>query len=270
MAAPDASFDPRAYWEDRHRRTQGLDGVGYLGLNGLNPWMYRVRAHVFDRLLAPHRPAIRGARVLDLGAGTGFFVDRWRRLGAREVVAVDLSEVACQRLAASHPGLAVHCLDVTSAAPEALLALGQFDFVSAIDVLFHVVDDAAYGRALARIRSLLRAPDGRLVFTENFLQRRPRQESAWQVSRTLAEIERHLAAAGLVLERRVPLFALLNAPVDADARLLRGAWSLFTRLARRSEALAGLIGAALFPLELALVTVLPDSPSTEIAIARCT
>src|SRR5690349_24265699 len=98
-------FDPRRYWEDRHERTRGLAGVGYLGLNDLNAWMYRVRTHVFRRLLAPYASQVRGARVLDVGAGTGFFVDLWTKLGAREVVALDIAAVACERLRASHPGI---------------------------------------------------------------------------------------------------------------------------------------------------------------------
>lgn len=33
-----SEFDPAAYWNDRHHKTEGLDGVGYLGLGPFNDW----------------------------------------------------------------------------------------------------------------------------------------------------------------------------------------------------------------------------------------
>jgi hypothetical protein len=67
-------FDPLEYWEDRHGKSSGLAGVGYLGLKGYNEWMYRVRRHVFRRALRPYAARLRGARVLDVGSGTGFYL----------------------------------------------------------------------------------------------------------------------------------------------------------------------------------------------------
>jgi SAM-dependent methyltransferase len=258
--------NPSAYWEDRHAHTEGLDGVGYLGLNALNTWMYRVRAHVFRRLLEPYASRIRGARVLDVGSGTGFLLEQWSKLGAGACVALDVADVACTRLRTSHPGVDVRRLDIGEASEEELGSLGQFDFISAGDVLFHITDDAAYARALANIARCL-APAGRFVFTENFLEHRPRAVSGWQVSRTRLEIERALSAAHLAIEKRVPLFALMNYPVDHEGVLLRGWWSLVSRVARRSRVLSNVIGASLYPIELALLSVLKDSPTTEIAIA---
>src|SRR4051812_15466128 len=99
-----SAFDRRAYWEDRLDRHPGREGVGHAGLGeGLNGWMYRVRRRVFLRELAPLMDALPSRRVLDVGSGTGFYLDRWRELGAAAIVASDLTEVAVRRLRSANP-----------------------------------------------------------------------------------------------------------------------------------------------------------------------
>ncbi|MCC7382738.1 MAG: class I SAM-dependent methyltransferase [Deltaproteobacteria bacterium] len=258
-------FDPKHYWNQRHARTCGLEGVGFLGLGAYNDWMYRLRADVFRRVLRGAQ--VQGARVLDVGCGTGFYLDLWRALGAREIVGVDLSEVAVERLRADDPALDLRVLDIASAPEADLAALGTFDFVSVIDVLYHVVDDAAYARAFRALARLLSA-GGRLIFTENFLREAPRRSSAWHVSRTATETEAALAASGLEIERRVPCFVLMNTPVDSTSRVLQLEWRLVEKIARRSRLAGGLLGAATYPVERLLTKILRESPSSELAVAR--
>jgi SAM-dependent methyltransferase len=261
------AFDARRYWDDRHAKTEGLEGVGYLGLGAFNDWMYRVRARVFRRLLSPYREKVRRARVLDVGSGTGFYLRLWRELGAKEIVGCDLSKVACERLRSEHRDLEIRELDIGAASADQLEALGKFDFISVMDVLYHVVDDAAYARSFANIARLL-APGGLLVFTENFLVHRERTGNAWQVSRTLAEIEAVLARADLEILRRSPWFVVMNNPIDSTSRALALGWKLIDRTVRRSRLAGRALGAALYPIEITLTRVLEESPSSEIALAR--
>jgi SAM-dependent methyltransferase len=261
------AFDPRRYWDQRHERTSGLDGVGYLGLRRFNDWMYRVRTRVLRRTLERHRALIRGARVLDIGAGTGFALVEWMRYEPREMAAVDISEVACARLHVSFPEIAVHCVDVADASDEQIASLGSFDFISMMDVLFHLVDDEKYARALQRIARML-TPDGRLIFTENFLRDRPRRGNAWAQFRTLSQIEALFANAGLSIEQRVPMFVLMNQPADSSSRLLAAHWATVSRLARRSAIASDVMGAALYPMERLLTRIMAEGPSTELAVSK--
>jgi SAM-dependent methyltransferase len=260
------AFDAEQYWNDRHAQTDGLAGVGYLGLRGLNDWMYRVRSRVLGRVLAPHAHRVRGGRVLDVGAGTGFALERLRAMSPRELVALDISEVACARLRERFLGLDVRSTNLATASDGEVGALGTFDAITAMDVLFHIVDDAAYQRTLERIARLL-PPEGRFIFSENFLHGE-RGGNAWAQFRTLAEIERALSGAGLVLECRVPVFVLMNQPVDSTSRALKASWSAISRIARRSTAASHLLGVALFPVERILTRVVREGPSTEIAVAK--
>ena len=264
MGEPTA-FDARGYWEQRLASQYTLGGVGYLGLGeGFNAWAYRVRRHVFLREVRALLPDPGAARVLDIGSGTGFYLDRWHELGVGRVTGSDLTDSAVRNLRARHPGDTIVRFD---AGDEDLPFGGaRFDAVSMMDVLYHVVDDARFRRAFVNVAALLE-PGGVFVFSENFLHGEPIR-LPHQASRTLGEIESVARDAGFQVVRRRPMFCLMNAPLDSESRLLRRSWASVHRLASRRERLGAAIGAALYPLELALVGSLREGPSTELMICR--
>jgi 2-polyprenyl-3-methyl-5-hydroxy-6-metoxy-1,4-benzoquinol methylase len=211
------------YWESLHRKRYGLQSVGYVGVGTpFNAWMYRLRRQLFLQAVPPFIPARDNLEILDVGSGTGFYLDRWRELGFRSVHASDVSEVAVQRLRERYPTCEVAQLDIGD---ESAATLGRrFDVVSTMDVLFHITSDRRYERAFANLASLVK-PNGLLVFSENFVhQRNPRE--AQQVNRSLAEIEFLLRKVGFEPLARRPMFVLMNhrwtPPAGAQA-LLEGA-----------------------------------------------
>lgn len=276
MSLPDPPFDNKRYWETRLREHYSLAGVGYVRLGRrYNEWMYRVRGEVFDRVVQAignrqQATGWRGAKVLDVGAGTGFYVDRWMRLGA-EVTGLDLTEVAVRELSRCFP--AANFVQADIGAPlggrplgERLLPPGSFDAVSAFDVLFHIVDDAAYARAFQNIAALLR-PGGWFLWSDNFL-RHPTERVAHQVSRSLGESTAAVEASGFEVVERVPMFVLMNYPADTTSRLARWGWTAMVAPAALAEPIGWAVGALLYPLERALVKRLKESPSTELMICR--
>jgi SAM-dependent methyltransferase len=282
----DQPFDPRQYWEARLREHYSLAGVGYLRLGRrYNAWMYRVRGEVFDRVIADigrrqeaggrstsssllTPPSSlewwRGREVLDVGSGTGFYVDRWLRAGAR-VTGLDLTDVAVDELARSFPEVRFVRADI-GAADGVALESASCDAASAMDVLFHIVDDAAYARAFVNIASVLK-PGGWLLWSDNFL-RHATERVTHQASRSLDESVRCVEAAGFEIVDRVPMFVLMNYPADTTSRLARWAWTAMVAPAALAEPIGGLVGAALYPLERALVRRLRESPSTELMVCR--
>ena len=260
------SFDNRQYWESRLREHYSLAGVGYLRLGRrYNQWMYRVRGAVFDRVVARLSPeGWVGRAVLDVGSGTGFYVERWLRLGAR-VTGLDLTEVAVGELQRAFPTASFLQADIGTA-ETVPLAPASFEAVSAMDVLFHIVDDDAYARAFANIAALLK-PRGWFLWSDNFL-RHATERITHQASRSLAESTRLLEAAGFEIVRRVPMFVVMNYPADTRSRLARWGWTALMAPALVAEPLGWLLGAALYPLERALVTAKRESPSTELMVCR--
>lgn len=272
MTAP---FDNRSYWEARLREHCSLAGVGYLRLGRrYNEWMYRIRGEVFDRTIergarrqvaGGKRQDWAGARVLDVGSGTGFYVERWLRRGAA-VTGLDLTDVAVEHLRRSFPQVQFVRADIGKPLESVPLEPGGFDAASAMDVLFHIVDDREYQRAFHNIAALLR-PGGWFVWSDNFL-RHPAERVAHQASRPLVESVRWVEAAGFDIVERVPMFVLMNYPADTTSRLARWLWTAMVAPAALAEPLGWLLGAALFPIERGLVGRLREGPSTELMVCR--
>jgi SAM-dependent methyltransferase len=282
----DQPFDPRQYWEARLREHYSLAGVGYLRLGRrYNAWMYRVRGEVFDRtlqrigkreegggkkgrssLLPPPSSLAwwNGRDVLDVGSGTGFYIDRWLRAGAR-VTGLDLTDVAVDELARAFPGARFVRADI-GATRGVPLEPASFEAASAMDVLFHIVDDTAYAQAFVNLASVLK-PGGWLLWSDNFL-RHATERVTHQASRSLDESVRCVEAAGFEIVDRVPMFVLMNYPADTTSRLARWAWTAMVAPAAIAEPIGGMVGAVLYPLERALVRRMRESPSTELMICR--
>ncbi|MBU1023843.1 class I SAM-dependent methyltransferase, partial [bacterium] len=81
-----SEFDPRQYWEKRLADNYGLNAVGYwsMGTN-FNRWMYRVRKAVFLKIVRSLKINLREASVLDIGSGTGFYIDLWKKLDVESI-----------------------------------------------------------------------------------------------------------------------------------------------------------------------------------------
>lgn len=261
----ETGFDPRDYWEERLRKEFSLHGVGYGGLGeSFNKWMYKVRERVFARLLKRNRIDARTRRVLDIGSGTGFYIDQWQRAGAVSLTGCDITDVAVQNLRARYPSHRFERLDVGEG-PGPLKG-ETFDVVTALDVLFHIVDDERYLSALRTVGGLM-ADDGFFIFSDNFLHHST-MRARHQVSRSLADIEAMLSEAGLEVVERRPMFVLMNYPIDSADAKKQKRWRSMTARARKSEAWGRFIGGCLYPIELVATRFWRESPTTEIMVCR--
>jgi SAM-dependent methyltransferase len=262
-----SSFNPQTYWEDRHLRRYGPESVGYAGLGvPYNLWMYRLRGRVVERQLRKAGIDLSSRDVFDIGSGTGFYVRLWSRLGAKSITGSDFSPFAVRALREEFPDRRFLELDITTNALPA--DLGQFDVVSAFDILYHIVEDDAYRRALANIRSLVR-PGGYFIFSENFLPRE-RETGVHQVSRTFSEIAALLAENGFADVARAPVFVLMNRPLKSSNALLALTWRSIVRITKMNHRpyLGGWLGALLYPIDLACSRLMSTGPSTEMMICR--
>ena len=268
-------FSARDYWQSRLSQSYSLQGVGYQRLGkSFNQWMYRVRARVFARVA--HRLGVdwTGARVLDVGSGTGFYVEQWHRLGVPRVVGVDITSKAVAELQTRFPGDefleadvgAVDGLRLTAHGSPLTSHVSRLTAVSAMDVLFHIVDDDSYRRAFVNIADSL-SPGGWFLWSDNFLHH-DTERVAHQASRSLAESEDAVRAAGFKIVERVPMFVLMNYPSDSTSKLARLAWTAMVSPAALADPLGWVLGAALAPLDTWLTSVVRESPTTEIMVCR--
>ncbi len=259
------AFDPSQYWERRLQNNPGITGVGYTSLGtGYNEWLYRIRKRVFLRLLASQQFGWEDASVLDVGSGTGFYIQRWKDAGVRKIVGSDLTAIATGRLKELFPNEEFVQTDIGGEIPKTWVCL--FDAVSAFDVFFHIVDDQRYQKALQNVSSVLRS--GGLFFFSDILLHGPTKRSIHMVSRSLSDVERHVRAANFEIINRVPMFVLLNQPLDTKSKIHPFVWQSFVYAVRMCAPLGYIVGGMLYPLESLLTRYCRESPTTEILVCR--
>jgi SAM-dependent methyltransferase len=135
----------------------------------------------------------RPLRVLDVGSGAGHWVDFYFEVfGADEAVGIEISEPAVQALEeryADVPAVTIVEADVGDAGFD---LDGEFEIVNAIGVMFHIVDDDRWERAVAALGRRL-GPGGALVVggqfghvTQNVQFHRTDSFSSWEDFRSAA------------------------------------------------------------------------------------
>ena len=153
---------PHRYWERRHQRYGvRLDGVGQIGLgHEANERDYEAKWEHIEDLLDQFEVTETWS-VIDAGCGIGWFTERLVERG-HETHGVDFSQEAVS-LARERTGdratFEVSPLDSWTPHEEA-------DLVLCIDVLFHIVDDSAWHKALDGLADATR-PGGLLVIQEH-------------------------------------------------------------------------------------------------------
>ena len=268
--APSAApvYDPAAFWESRLRHHFDMIGVGYSRLGWpFNLALYRQRLVVIGRTIRRYRIQVAGADLVELGPGTGYFIDEWQRRGIGSLVGLDITAVVTERLTEKYPAYRFFEADVSEPWP---LPDASADIVTAFDVLFHITDDDRFAAALREAGRVIR-PGGLLLVSDLFLHGQPFR-GFHQASRTLAQYRTCLADAGFEVLGRMPIFVTMHPALDLPAgRLSRLANSWWTGTEQRlmAEPKRGYrLGRVLGWIDRAVTKVCWGGPSTELLIAR--
>ena len=246
-------YQPSDYWGQLHRLEAGkLSAVGYSALGeGFNRVAYRRRLRAAERVLRETVRPFPPARVLEAGVGVGAYSRLWRQLGVKEWVGVDISSEAVSSLRLRFPAHQFHAIDLSSkdeTSWQPVRSGEPYDVVTAIDVLYHLTDDASCTTALENLARLVR-PGGVLVISDVFVEA-IHQRAPHVRRRPLSFFAEALGRLGLSLAQREPVFAILGDPVPHAGfhpmeRLMSGTWRVLQKALRvLPRAIRGPFGAA--------------------------
>lgn len=281
---PDNStFDAANYWEERLRGHPDITGVGSLGRSTrFVELQYRQRLYQLNSGLRRNGLTnISGRSVLDVGAGTGIWLDFWHRHGVSKVAGLDFTQASVDMLRQRFPHDQIVRADL-SVSPLPLTDDARFDIISAIDVLHHIVDRQGFNRAIANLAQHS-VPGGWLITAEPIVEGhgyiRPRLPSdqdvvrTFDAVRTLSEYRDTLEANGFVIESIYPATVLLNNPLEAPNRLtyrILSVWWKQSRRLERSNLLIRLTGPALLLLDRFLCRICTGhtAPTSKLIFAR--
>ena len=240
-------------WISRHEDLGHFEKVGYVGLGeAYNKWIYELRAEHFLRL-ARDLGISPSTRVLDVGLGNGFYIDLYQRLAVNDVSGLDLSPRSIQEAQDRFNRYAFLVHDVTKPIPSMFMQ-GGFDWVSAMDMLYHVVEDDLFAAAVRTCGNAVK-PGGKFIVSDNFpVQTQP--ATSTQAFHSLRDYETELRPLGFKLVDLRPVFFISNGQVGAPGpafRAARGGWRGVSRLLSKTlrtheptgEALGNALGFAL-------------------------
>jgi SAM-dependent methyltransferase len=269
-----SGYEPTKYWSTLLGEKYDDTGVAYPALShSFNRAFHLALTRATLRTLNRHGLLERSpSRVLDVGSGSGVWIRFWTELGAREIVGLDLTEVAVERLRMRHPKATFAQADVGD---TSLPVEGVFDLVSVMSVLLHIVDDSRWRRALCNLADVL-SPDGHLVVIDPVVVHRwwgrPFGSSSNSRARHLREWRSALAEVGLELVDIGPGTVLLGNPVDGRSRWTFAAmsryWDVVERGIGRHERIGAVAAALLGAADAVLRPLMRTGPSTKVMLVR--
>jgi 2-polyprenyl-3-methyl-5-hydroxy-6-metoxy-1,4-benzoquinol methylase len=229
----ETSYHNRDYWTRRHSGNRdSLAAVGYCGLgHGFNSFAYGLRKRAVMRILQ-RNPDLARPSILEAAVGLGSYGPVWSRLGAIRWLGIDICEEAVERCRYLYrdADFAVEDLARPQWSSE-LIHDDEFDLVTAIDILYHLVDEESFETALRKLASSVKR-GGWLLVSDVFVAD-DRQIASHVKRRSLATYERVLADR-LTLFDREPVFSILGDPVPGSParltdHLLLSAWRLLAK-----------------------------------------
>lgn len=154
-------------------------------------------------------------KIFEAGFGTGYYLDMWRQLGVTTVTGIDLSSDAVAFSQARHSAYEIRQADLTSVDTWSDWPghRGIYSLALAIDVLYHIVDDADATHAVRNLARLVK-PGGYVWLTEKFKRTDTRRNEGAHVRRRSREwYEAILREEGLVPDREYPVFFCMDPPL---------------------------------------------------------
>jgi SAM-dependent methyltransferase len=213
-------YSNAAYWNDIHAAEAGkLTAVGYAALGeGFNKAAYKLRIRALERILRRNQACV--TSTLEAAVGVGAYGPLWRRLEVRSWTGIDISPNAIKNVAGRYPDARFFVVDLSQPAFDYPEIGSSFDLVTAIDVLYHLVDDQSFVIALTNLAGCVR-DGGHLVISDIFTD--PECQTAPHVKRRpLSTYEAILVERGFQPIDREAVFAILADPLPGSKRLFAG------------------------------------------------
>lgn len=200
--------DPAAYWETRLTQQFDLTGVGYSLLGPYyNNRLYAARLQALERALAQANASLKGAHVLEVGCGSGFYTAYCAQQSVSSYTGLDITAVSVTNLRQQFPQFNFLQADISA---TNLNLAEKPDVVLIADVLFHIVEEKKFELAIKNMAGWL--PTGGLLILSDIFPPKTSRIAAHFLGRSLEAYKHVLASQGLTILHLEPIFALLQPP----------------------------------------------------------
>ena len=259
-------YDPKAFWEKRLSKDFSLKGVGCAGLSyNYNKWESKAAKDSVDKLLKGN---LRGKKILDIGCGIGYYIGYYLSKGATDISGLDITEKSITSLKKKYPHLNFFNADIS----KKIHLNRKYDIITAIAVLYHVVDRNKFENSVRNIRKL--AKKGSLIIIQDgFLKKyQPPKAGTHCYFRDYEYYKKILEKNGIEIIKKVPTFYLLNPPFDINNSLMRKIaltlWNVAMSIFAKNELTGNIAGFVMYYLDKAILSMVKDSVALETIACR--
>ena len=261
------AFDAAAYWNKRYNTIDATKS-GHIDLPAeYNHWLYRRKQDHVAKAVRAVGATLQGSKLLEVAAGSGAWMSFWQAQGVADYLGIDLSARAIDALATRFPEKRFMQRDLNDSGLAEAVGSG-YDCVTAIDVLYHVIDDKRFQNVVADIAAVLK-PGGLLIIHDQFMHGETLDHGQYIRWRTLIDYETALKAAGFDILYRRPTFFFMIQTVDfagVAAKLMHALWNNVTYpLIAHLPRLAGVLG---YAVDTPICAMLREGPSMEVMVCR--
>ncbi len=268
-----SAYDPRSYWNALVTGDGRLSNVGQPALGVYSSYAYRSRLRSLKKAL--EGVDLGQMKVFEAAFGEGFYLAYRQSQRVPVVAGMDISEAATGAANAKFPQYDLRCGDLSCKSDFA--ELGRFDVVTAIDVLYHIVDDKRWEQALRNLLSLV-DDNGYFLFSDKVPRQGTYQRFPHVRRRCLSMWDRVLSDAGFTIRRLIPVFVFMDDPIKCGEHPWLGflsmqQWRVGAKLLRVTQDFPKLQSVLAFSYaaiqslpERALLAMLKRTPNLELAV----
>jgi len=268
-------YKPEEYWENRLSKKLDITTIGHLGLGYIyNNWLYRARFHAMHRALRKLNLDVSRKSLIDIGVGSGSWIPFWQKHGIAKIVGLDITSASIRALRNQYPQLEFIKRNICAAFP--LTKEENFDIVTAFDVLFHIIDDTDFSKAIANISKFVKC-GGWVMISDNFCSK------SWgpfyhEYHRDYDHYLREFKIVDLNIVHIEPIFTIMTTAICESGTGYKRLLDLFTRVtlrlvsklssSRQTEWINYIIGCSLYLLNNILCRIVRMGPSLKILFAQ--
>lgn len=262
-------YDPRKFWNDRYQ-TFDITTSGHIDLPYyFNVWMYKLKIAKIKNALFKYidKKRAKNIKLIELGCGTGVYINLWKKYDINELIGVDISSEAIDKLKIEYPEYNFYENDLSSDTMTKICGESSADVITAIGVLVHIVDDELFKKAVINISKIIK-DDGIILITE-YLCRGTHQDKTYMKIRSLSSYKKIFKDAGLDMIYQKPLYYFMGRPYDTQTKFskyfLNHIYNLNRKLINRFPKTMGLV---LYSIDRLITPFLTDGPSEEVLIFK--
>ena len=214
--------------------------------------------------------------MFEAAFGVGFYLKFCADAGITQLSGVDLSLAAVARAKNLFPEYHLFQCDITTALS---IQPGSADLVTAIDVLYHIVDDQKWEQALGQLCDLVSA-GGVFVCTDKFPTTQIYQRDPHVRRRPVEMYADVIRKHGLVIKKIQPVFVFMDDPIPDGRphwlaclsylqwRVVNKAIRIFGPWQHVRNGVALFLAGVQFPFEKIALSLLNRSPNLEMMVAQ--